>query len=642
MSGSIKYNSRSVATTGLREVGVQLKNTVDFEKFDKMVLNNAVHDANHSDCYAYEHDYILHALAVTDAKGRKVNSDFEVTMHVQNERKAEYIQYASVLSSSAYLGENGESQLYNHFESEDGLDEIDCFPIVINEAFTLDVRSYYGRVMASYVVFDLNNPTLSTTDKAALRAVTVTGNDVVVKDGRHTLTVGGYAEGLTVPLKLVTIDYTGNIEVYPFWVKAETPALMTAEFTMTPISNVEDATAWTPEVAESSMEAFTIPAGAATYDLHLIASETAHVDEEDWNEFHVVGGTVSHTAIEGLKFYKSNKTQAPGKLAEVAYAVFTGELNLQIMREDKAYEGVVKFYASNGSYLGSNAIKVKKVLPTAIPAGLSAKQNAIQADGTLKVYPVPGTNVGKFDLVNSFNFSDELLADANLTFNTPSFNPGWTTYASYSNRTIVNIQKDVIGSDSKFPTTVKYNYGDIKFQPEGHGVQDASDCVVTWSTKFDLQFGCLPVDSKYEWYVTPKVYYRESVLLEAPIYDEDGVITGYNDVIKVTDPYAKVINAFSNNEANGWAPWAKALPESATIELWTNGDKNKVDEFFTANWKVANGKTGIELVKTSTEVVLTGDVEITVVLNIVDNFNHTHQVKALTFTMKKDHSGDAK
>ena len=116
-------------------------------------------------------------------------------------------------------------------------------------------------------------------------------------------------------------------------------------------------------------------------------------------------------------------------------------------------------------------------------------------------------------------------------------------------------------------------------------------------------------------------------------------------MIKVTDPYAKVINAFSNEVVNGWATWADALNSGVNkdiIELWTNGDKNKVNEFFTAEWMVEHEKTGIQLTKTSTEVVLTGDVEITVVLNITDKFGHEHQVKALTFTMKKDHSGDAK
>ena len=109
------------------------------------------------------------------------------------------------------------------------------------------------------------------------------------------------------------------------------------------------------------------------------------------------------------------------------------------------------------------------------------------------------------------------------------------------------------------------------------------------------------------------------------------------------DPYAKEVNAFSTVSTNPWLKWAETL-NSYEIELWTNGDENKVNEYFNAEFafdKANGGKVVIKLTPTSTEVKLADDVEITVVIKIADKFNkdpeHVHAVKALTFTMKKDH-----
>ena len=86
---------------------------------------------------------------------------------------------------------------------------------------------------------------------------------------------GTYATGIPVPLKLVTIDYTGNVEVNVFWVKVGEPVLMDANFTVTPTTHVTTPEAWMPA---SSMEAFKVPAGTSTFSIALIAGETAHQD----------------------------------------------------------------------------------------------------------------------------------------------------------------------------------------------------------------------------------------------------------------------------------------------------------------------------------------------------------------------------
>ena len=82
-----------------------------------------------------------------------------------------------------------------------------------------------------------------------------------------------------------------------------------------------------------------------------------------------------------------------------------------------------------------------------------------------------------------------------------------------------------------------------------------------------------------------------------------------------------------------WSP----LLQDATVKLITNGDK--VNEFFTPSIvQTDQNKYALKLEQTSTAVVLSGDVETTVVFEFTDHFGHKHEISALTFTMKKDHA----
>ncbi len=76
--------------------------------------------------------------------------------------------------------------------------------------------------MASYVVVDINNKALSTTDKAAIKSLTITGDvNKVSKENVFNIAIGGtYSKGVVVPLKVVTIDYTGVETSRVVWVKA--------------------------------------------------------------------------------------------------------------------------------------------------------------------------------------------------------------------------------------------------------------------------------------------------------------------------------------------------------------------------------------------------------------------------------------
>lgn len=626
-SGQItKWQTRSNGT-GLHAISVQLKNTVDFESFDKLVITGTNHAIDVDDCDG-THNYIAYALAATDSKSRTVTSDFDVTMHVQKEKKAINIEGKSYIFSSGEI--YGYPISYYAWGSDQADYEEYCFSVVPGEQFFIQVGADEGRIMGSYIVVDYDNDRLSNTDKAALRGITFSGVDNVLKglDQIHMITMNGqYVTGIPVPLKLVTIDYTGNIEVNVVWVKAGEPALMSAEFTVTPTKNVANPLAWS---AESSMEEFKIPANATTYELYLATGESNHQDQKVFME---EGNLSTINSGKVLRLYASNKSTLTTVIKDVAYAKFIGELDLTTMREDKSYVGEVKFYDQTGTYLGSNSISVKKVLPTTIPTGLTAKTNAIHTDGTLPVYPQPGTTVGMYDLTNSFNFSDELKADANLVFNTPTFVNGSTIYAKYGtipNRRIEDIAANVIGSSTTYPTTVTYNYGDIQYHPEGHGVEEPGDWIVTWSTKFNIKFGCYPVDSEYAWYIAPTVYYQTNTT----IVGTDG--KKYYNFMTVKNPYGYTVDAFDANDVE-WTRWADAFNQGNNKEVYllTNGDRK--NEFFTPSFVVENDVTGLKLERNpSMTTVLEADVETTVVLVVNDKFGHKHEIKALTFTMKKD------
>ena len=659
-SDNIK-GSRAASATGLYKIGVQLKNDVDFEAFDKMVLPApGKHDPDDCTVTGDEpaHGFYMFALAVSDAeKSRTVTSGYEVSLHVQKEKEAKEIKEQSKLSSSASLTEVAIGD-----KSTAGDNDDNCFPIVLGEDFNLEVNSTEGKVMASYVIVDINNKSLSTTDKVAINTLKFEGVKNVTTGNTHVLKISGSA-GVAVPMKLVTIDYTGVVKENVFWVKASTPALMTAKFTMSPAEFVTSPKAWFDEkITASDMQEFKIPAGATHYTLELVAGETYGATvSDDYSEFIVDEPTAltwneikDKNSKSVLKLYKSDKKTTATKQSEVAYAAFSGTLNLQAMREDKAYSGIIKFY-NGDNYLGSNSITVTKSLPTEMPAGFSAKTNAIN-NGVMTIYPEPQSTKGVFDLNKAFN---GWLTDGHLSLTID----GITNLAPdkvkakviSSAAQITEIVTDVIGDNNSYESVIKYNYGDIKYIPTGHGVDSDAKHEVTWGTEFATKFGCWPVDCEYFWTGTPVVYYRETnVILGKVTKDGEGNVTAFENVIGVKTPYGAYADPFDSTDED-WTTWAKyfdgsSTTQNVTIELYTtNNGKEVKDEFFTAKFAVvdSNGKevpagtsgakNAMVLTPTSTEVVLSGDVETKVVLKFTDEFNKERSVSALTFTMKKDH-----
>ena len=653
--------SRASSSTGLREIGVQLKNTVDFAAFDKLVLVGGNHVQKGCD-QADEHEYIAYALTASDAQGHVVTSPYKVNMHVVEEKEAVKINENTIIRSNASI--SGKT-IKDYQKGGDQTNSSEgCFPIKSGESFTISVgsdRTEGGKVMASYVVLaSKGDAGLTETDVVALQSMKIDGLKNVLKGANqvHKITVTGAA--IPVPLKLVTIDYTGKVKVNMIWVKASEDKInMIAKFTATPKSYVTDGANWTNTAADMDFVPFEVPAGTESYEIYWVIGETDHVTDANRSKIiYKEGGSFSEIntptsdPVTGwtFKLYKSDKTTQTTTPKDVAYAKFVGSLVLTEMKENKEYVGQIKFYDKTKTYLGTNQLVITKVLPTDIPAGLSIKTNLLHADGTLPVYPKPvepqsDNTFGTFDLTDAFNITDALAADTHLEFKTPTFKEEAdgqvATYGTQTERKISSIVKATIGNkDAKYPTTVTYNYGKILFQEEGHGVAPTEDHIVPWTTKFDFVFGCYVADSEFAWYTEPTVVYSKDIVIDAYETDSDGNKTYYN-FMKAKNPYKLAIDPFSNLDKNGWMPWAAAFSaknKDVTIELWSNGDDKKVNEFFTAEFAVQNEKTCLKLTATETSYtsVPANDVPTTVVFKFKDNFGHDEVIKALTFTMKKN------
>ena len=674
-SGDI-IKTRATQDKGLRLVGVQLKEDVDFEAFDKLVLSahGAAHEA--TGCDGEDDQFIAYALSVTDAeKDRTVTSTYDVTLHVTEEGEAKNIDGKTTINSSA-ASATDKKEIINWKGGQDAIDKPEgCFPVATGEAFTINVASEGGRVMASYVVVDYDNTSLSTTDKAALKGLDFSGVNTVIKgeELKHSITINGI-EGIAVPLKLVTIDYTGKVQAFNIWVKAGAAVTVNAAYTITPKAAVDNPVRFSID-NQDLLQAFTIPAGATKYTVEFTAGETAHKGDthvptvyktSKYNNINMSTSELKAVRDDAtdkglinqsfLKLYEADKETLATKLDKVAYAEFTGVLNLQMMREDKAYKGTIRFYNDEGTYLGANTIQVTKVLPTTVPADFSAKTNGIN-NGVMTVYPtaISGTPItGEFMLFKTFNNWE---SNFGLTIDgVTTTKPALGTYDKGANKgddstaKIEDINTDIIHNLKSYPATVTYNYGNIKFIPEGHGtIQDenAYAHIVTWGTSFNMQFNCWPVDCKYQWSETPEVYYGESTTLKGKVTTKEAngveTVTDFENVIKALSPYNGTIDPFkANDNKDNWTNWSDVLDESAEIILITNNSGKDVEnEYYKASWTdVTEGgitKTAIKLDWIGAQSKPSADVETKVVLRLTDNFGHKHDIPALTFTMKINH-----
>ena len=628
------YKGSRAAANGLYTVTAELKKDADKDAFVKLLDNGETTDKK----------YVAFAIAATK-EDRTVTSTYDVTIQSTTNpiKAATEIDTKSTIKSS--IEEEGTLKEWNGYKggtpSEDATpNNEDCYPVVDGEAFTIKVASKAdadateietSKVLASYVVVDIENKALSTTDKAAINNLTITGDvKKVSKDNVFNIAIGGtYAKGVVVPLKVVTIDYTGVEATNVVWVKAGGSSDITqvVTYVVTPDDYVADGTKY----AYEGINAFVVPADAASYKLAITDKDDNFSIIEDKNLF---GGTI-------LTFFKDAKGEnAAAKVSEVAYAKLTATLNLQAMKDSKVYRGTVKFYNAEGTFLSQSTVEVQKVLPTAFPSTFSAKTNAIN-NGVLTVYPEPETDVttGVFAFSKAFNGLDGNKALKHIVFSSTDVNlvgdgGDKKANAAFDNSvyTINTINPDLINDGKTYGAKVAYDYGNIAYTYKTADNQDSNNWSIDWAVSFSIKFGCMIVDSKYDWVSEPVVYYNEDTVI--------GVKTA--DVISVKDAYNAVMDPFT--DAENWNKWAKPIDGDTKVTLQTTNEEGKVidNEFYTAAFEKATAgdykdKWTLKLTKKSTEVVLKDDVKTSVIITITDKFGHEHNVPALTFTMKKSH-----
>ena len=123
------------------------------------------------------------------------------------------------------------------------------------------------------------------------------------------------------------------------------------------------------------------------------------------------------------------------------------------------------------------------------------------------------------------------------------------------------------------------------------------------------------------------------------------------------DPYGASVDPFDSKDTD-WTRWAETFNDGTgqNVEIrliTTNNNGQKVlNEYFTAEFVTVDAdgnestdntktlKNAMKLTPTGAEAKPSADVETQVVLRITDKFGapvHTHDIPALTFTMKINH-----
>ena len=635
------YKDARAASNGLYTVTAELKKDADKKAFAKLLDDGKT---------TSDKKYVAFAVAATK-ENRTVTSTYDVTIQSTTNSITEAIEIDTRSTIKSSIEEEGTLKDWNGYKGQTPSitatpNNEDCYPVVDGEAFTIKVASKAdavatetgtSKVLASYVVVDIENKALSTTDKAAIKSLTITGDvNKVSKENVFNIAIGGtYSKGVVVPLKVVTIDYTGEETTNVVWVKAGGSSEVTqiVTYVVTPDSYVADGKQYPYE----GINAFVVPAGATSYKLAI-------TDEED--NFSI---TEDKTLLDGtiLTFFKDAKgKEAATEASEVAYAKLAATLNLQAMKDSKVYEGTVKFYNNEGTFLSQSTVKIQKVLPTAFPSAFSAKTNAIN-NGVLTVYPEPTSATDKngvFAFSKAFNGLDGANALEHIVFSSNDVNlvgdgkekPVNAKFTNSTAYTINTINPNLINDGKTYGAKVAYDYGDIAYTYKKADNSESNNWSVDWATSFSIKFGCMIVDSKYSWVSEPVVYYNEDTVIGA-ISNKKAV-----DVISVKDAYNAVMDPFT--DAANWNKWAAPIDGTTKVTLQTTNEAGKVidNEFYTAKFEKAtvgdySGKWTLKLTKKSTEVVLKDDVKTSVIITITDKFGHEHNVPALTFTMKKSH-----
>jgi len=621
------YKGARAASNGLYTVTAELKKDADKKAFAKLLDDGKT---------TSDKKYVAFAVAATK-ENRTVTSTYDVMIQstTNSITKAIEIDTRSTIKSS--IAEEGTLKKWNGYnggkpETTATPNNEYCYPVVDGEAFTIKVASKadavatetaISKVLASYVVVDIDNGALSTTDKAAIKSLTITGDvNKVSKENVFNIAIGGtYSKGVVVPLKVVTIDYTGEETTNVVWVKAggSSEVAQTVSYIITPNAKVADPITY----AYEQIQKFTIPAGYASYELSI-------VDKEDGINFN---GNL-------LSFYEDAKgDKASNDPAKVAYAKFATTVNLQALKDNKVYEGTVKFFDKEGTFLSQSVVKVQKVLPTVLPEGFSIKTNQLDAQGVYNCYLVPNswtadkttpnTNTGTMAMSHVFNYGKAAAADYEITFAGAKKDKNKDVDNTVTGDKSLTVANSYIDNKTQHTTTVVYNYGAISSEKKDGKFIDYTVDAASFPTVFNCIYN----------YVTPTYSWRWATLADLDLKATDKLpykttltygTNSYGATVPTADVFAKYIKGVSSRDGQYSAFLSAPYENSLKIKeahLVSNGNK-EVDEYFNVEITAdGNDIKGFTATSVSNETNPTAAVASTLKVTVYDMYGHEYVIE---------------
>ena len=599
------------ASNGLYKIGFSLDKNADVDKFAEQT-NDGAWPSN-----------INFAIAATDKDERTITTEYNLTFSKKEVTQAATNVWTTSTIKSSVATEKTLSACTSS-DDEDG------YAVALDEAFAIKVASEEGVILASYVVVDYDNAALSTTDKVALKNnVDFEGVNEVSKENTFNITISG-KKGVIVPLKVVYIDTLGNVDEEIVWVKAGNAinVAQTVNYVVTPTEYVATPNAY----PYSTVTEFAVPAGAASYKMEIAG-------EED--------GTYIVNNNNVLSFYEEYEEGATNTSVvitseDIAYAQFAQTLDLQAMIDNKTYEGTIKFYDANNSYISTTKVTIKKVLPNAYSKPYQPKVNQLDAEGTLNAFMLPinsGTE-GKKDLTQSFNGLVEhmIVSIAGAGDVDPDTEERVALEVTSSDNFVFSVPEELIDNETKHAVEVVYDYGFISSEKDEN--DDFVTVAVPVGTWNNVIFSCLAEVNTYAWATAPSLTYEQTdgktLLANIKVTNaRDGKYTTTLDKLLVAltgDDYA-MIN-MTGAEAHLYSQTAK---DGAIVE-------GSEDEYFSVdiqdNVTVGTGKdakTGKGLVFTPNSAAQNPEATVysTLIITAKDYFGHDVEIKIANVEVKK-------
>ena len=620
--GLLTSTSRSAVNNGLHQVTVSMKKDADKAEFREALVTETGTS-------------IAFALTVTK-DGRTVTSPYHIgaTSEDASSNITAATKEAVAANSTIKSDLEKEANLrdYANAAATPTANNENCYPIENGKAFKVKLASTlsstsYGTpsIMASYITVDYDNKALSTTDKSAIKNLDFTGVDVVSKTNEYNLTVSGaYAKGVVVPLRVHTIDFKGNYqESVVVWVKAGEPVAAKAlAFTVTPKEFVARPTYYQYE----GFSVVEIPADAVSYVLSFdvetgVPTEEVKIREEE-----------DLFAGSKVTFYQKDKeTQVTGAVnaANIAKAVFAkinAPLNLQKMREDKAYEGTLTFYDKDKTAVRVDKVEMTKVLPTAAPEAFKAKSMQI-VDGIYSCYLYPNAwnaaTGGSMSMVNvftgldahyTFTFADSEVKDV-ATGEIGDIELKELAPTAY----VLNIAKSFIDDKTEHASKVVYNYGDLSFY---HADLDH----VVEALSFKTVYRCYYSVSSWDWVKNTAAAKKEVV------YNVDKADVFATSDVQGANTWDNTHFGLTLDKLIGTTEWKGLTYVAGSAKLISNDTKD--EDYFTVSYDgSANGKFSfVHIANTSNPGK---DVPSTLKMKFTDMYGHEREI-SLSMTVKKN------